>query len=93
MSTVKRIDQFAVLSALMHLDADFVPYGDAAESWTISDDGKEYVFKLRDGVTFHNGDTLTTKDVVYTYNRSKDKDKSFHYRVLNNVLDVERLKV
>lgn len=80
-----------VLSGLMHLDSQFVPYGDAAESWTISDDGKEYVFKLREGVTFHNGDKFTSKDVVYTYNRSRDKDKSFHYRVLNNIKDVQAL--
>ena len=66
-----------VLSGLMHLDAQFVPFGDAAESWTISDDGKEYVFKLRQGMVFHNGDKFTSKDVVYTYNRSKDKNKSF----------------
>ena len=80
-----------VLSGLMHLDSQFVPYGDAAESWTISDDGKEYVFKLREGMVFHNGDPFTSKDVVYTYNRSRDKDKSFHYRVLNNVVGCEAL--
>ena len=76
-----------VLSGLVHLDAQFVPYGDAAESWTISDDGKEYVFKLRDNMRFHNGDVLSAEDVVYTYQRSKDPDKSFHYRVLGNIVD------
>jgi len=80
-----------VLSGLMHLDGQFVPYGDIAESWKISPDGKEYVFKLREGVVFHNGDRFTSKDVVYTYERSKDKSKSFHYRVLSNVLAVEAL--
>jgi len=80
-----------VLSGLMHLDAQFVPYGDAAESWIISDDGKEYVFTLRDGLRFHNGDKLTARDVVYTYQRSRDPDKSFHFRVLDNVKDVVAL--
>ncbi|MCP5150417.1 MAG: hypothetical protein H6983_17660 [Ectothiorhodospiraceae bacterium] len=80
-----------VLSGLMHLDAQFVPYGDIAENWTISPDGKEYVFKLREGVKFHNGDAFTAKDVVFTYNRSKNKDISFHYRVLDNVLACEAL--
>ena len=78
-----------VLSGLMHLDSQFVPFGDAAENWTISDDGKEYVFKLRENMVFHNGDKLTAKDVVYTYNRSKDKNKSFHYRVLTNMVGCE----
>ena len=77
-----------LLSGLMHIDSQLIARGDIAESWTISDDGRVYVFKLREGVTFHNGDKFTAADVVYTYNRSKDPDKSFHYRVLNNVADV-----
>ena len=47
-----------------------------AESWTISEDGKTYTFKLREGVTFHNGDAFTADDVIYTYNRAIDPDKS-----------------
>jgi ABC-type transport system substrate-binding protein len=80
-----------LLSGLMHIDSQLIARGDIAESWTISSDGREYVFKLREGVTFHNGDKFTANDVVYTYNRSKDPDKSFHYRVLNNVKDVAAL--
>ena len=29
--------------------------------------GTEYIFNLREGVTFHNGDAFTADDVVYTY--------------------------
>jgi ABC-type transport system substrate-binding protein len=45
----------------------FVPK--LAESYTISDDGLTYVFKLRSGVTFHNGDALAASDVAYTFQR------------------------
>src|SRR5262245_63039524 len=33
-----------------------------AESWTESDDGLAYEFKLRRGLKFHKGDPVTTED-------------------------------
>ena len=91
-----RIDQVAefqissnVLSGLTHIDGSFVAQPDLAQDWTVSDDGTEYTFHLREGVTFHNGDPFTADDVVFTYNRSKDPEKSIQVQVLANVLDVE----
>jgi peptide/nickel transport system substrate-binding protein len=40
-----------------------------AESYDVSADGKEYTFKLRDGVTFPNGDPLNADAVVFTLER------------------------
>ncbi len=37
-----------------------------AESWTISPDGKTYSFKLRAGVTWHDGKPFTSADVRFT---------------------------
>jgi ABC-type transport system substrate-binding protein len=42
---------------------------DLAEDFTISEDGKEYLFTLRKGVKFHNGREVTADDVVYSLNR------------------------
>ena len=36
---------------------------------TISEDGLTYTFELKDGVKFHNGETLKTSDVKYSYTR------------------------
>ena len=41
-----------------------------AESWEISDDTKQITFKIRDGVKFHNGETMTVDDVAYSINRA-----------------------
>jgi ABC-type transport system substrate-binding protein len=77
-----------VLSGLTHIDPELVAQGDLAEDWTVSDDGTEWTFNLREGITFHNGDPFTAEDVVFTYNRSKDPQKSIHSAVIANVKDV-----
>jgi ABC-type transport system substrate-binding protein len=43
---------------------------DLAESYTISDDGQTYTFKLRDGIKFHNGRALTAGDIKYSVERA-----------------------
>ncbi len=36
-----------------------------AESWTMSPDGRNYDFKLRENLRFHNGDSFTAEDVDF----------------------------
>lgn len=43
-----------------------------AKEVVTSDDGLTYAFKLRDGVTFHNGKPLTSKEVLWTWQRYMD---------------------
>ncbi len=45
----------------------FVPQ--LAESWTVSEDGTVWTFTIRQGVTFHEGGTLTASDVAYSFQR------------------------
>jgi peptide/nickel transport system substrate-binding protein len=53
-----------------------------AESWKESPDGKTYEFKLRGGLKFHNGDSLTTEDVKFSFERYKGAGaKALHERV------------
>ena len=48
-------------------DGEMIPA--VAEKYTLSEDGTTYTFTLRDGVKFHNGQTVTAEDVVYSINR------------------------
>jgi peptide/nickel transport system substrate-binding protein len=43
-----------------------------ATSWSPNEDGSVWTFKLRPGVTFHNGASMTSDDVVYTFQQLSD---------------------
>ncbi|MEC9322299.1 MAG: ABC transporter substrate-binding protein [Actinomycetota bacterium] len=45
-----------------------------AESWEVSDDELTWTFRLRPGVTFHDGSPLTSEDVAFSYNRIIDEE-------------------
>lgn len=58
-------------STLLRISEENYPdvEGDVAESWTVSEDGLAYTFKLHEGVTFHDGTPLTASDVKATLDR------------------------
>jgi len=65
-----------------------------AESWQESDDGLIYEFKLRPGVTFHNGDPLTAEDVKFSFERYKGAGaNTFREKVKAvEVVDAQRIR-
>jgi peptide/nickel transport system substrate-binding protein len=50
---------------------------DLAENLEISEDGLNYVYTLREGLTCHDGEALTAEDVAFTFNRAKDPANQF----------------
>lgn len=52
---------------LTRYDADYRPVPDIAESWVVSSDGTTWTFRVREGMTWHDGVPLTAHDVAFTY--------------------------
>jgi peptide/nickel transport system substrate-binding protein len=75
-----------VFSKLVDLDPDNKVYGVLATKWT-QKDPKTWVFTLRDGVTFHNGEPFTANDVKYTFERILAKGTASGYAPLYSVID------
>jgi peptide/nickel transport system substrate-binding protein len=60
--------QAMVYESLVFLGNDFSLQPGLAESWEQPDD-RTYVFKIRQGVTFHNGREMTADDVAFSLDR------------------------
>ncbi|GLS28651.1 peptide/nickel transport system substrate-binding protein [Mesorhizobium albiziae] len=60
-----------VFEGLTRISAQGEVLPDLAESWTVSDDGKSYTFKLHTGVKFHDGTDFTADDVKFSLDRAR----------------------
>jgi len=80
----------AMSNSLTEIDAKGNITGDVAESMEPADGAKTWVFKIRKGVTFHNGKTLTPDDVIASYRHHMGPDsKSAAKTFLNAVTDIK----
>ncbi|MDB5370057.1 MAG: transporter [Roseomonas sp.] len=80
-----------VFEALVDLDADLAVQPALAESWTRQDD-LTWEFRLRQGVTFHNGQTFGAPDVLFTYCRAlnnSDEVVQSYSRLVRRLAKVE----
>jgi peptide/nickel transport system substrate-binding protein len=63
-----------VAEMLVDTDAEGMLQPRLATSWEPSEDGQVWTVQLREGVTFHNGQPMTSADVVATFQRLVDPD-------------------
>ncbi len=70
--TDKAADDFALIPGL-------------AESWEGSDDGLTWTYKLREGMTWSDGEPLTAEDIAYTVNRARDEEWLNHFSTVENL--------
>lgn len=59
---------------LVKIDAAGNLVGQAAEEWSASPDATVWTFKIRSGMTFHNGAPVTAEDVAQTLRRHSNED-------------------
>lgn len=62
-----------IYSSLFKYDTTGVIIKDLVDSYQISENGKEYLITIKDQVKWHNGEALTTDDIIFTLNLIKDE--------------------
>lgn len=60
-------------------------------SWTVAPDKMSIDFKLREGVKFHSGDPLTTKDVLFSYKRILEKTRASGMRWVKDIESIDEM--
>jgi len=64
-----------------------------AQSWSASSDGLTYEFVLREGVRFHNGDSVTADDVKFSFERYRGVSAKILKDKVKQVQVVDPLRV
>ncbi|MFD1018345.1 ABC transporter substrate-binding protein [Thalassobacillus hwangdonensis] len=80
-----------VYSGLVQFDENMEVQGDLAKDWEQPDEST-YIFNLREGVTFHNGNEMTAEDVKYSFERIMAEETASHIAsYFSNVESIEVL--
>jgi len=82
-----------LFSGLVRFDAHGLPQADLAESWGTSADGTIYNFSLRSNAVWHDGEPVTSDDVIYTIELIKSAGSLFPQDIkdLWSQIEVRRL--
>ncbi|PBC24781.1 MULTISPECIES: ABC transporter substrate-binding protein [unclassified Mesorhizobium] len=70
-AAIREVTYANVFEGLTRIGPNGEVLPDLAESWTISDDGKIYTFKLHTGVKFHDGADFSADDVKFSLDRAR----------------------
>jgi peptide/nickel transport system substrate-binding protein len=69
-----RVLEYLIYPTLFRLDAEGNFANELVEGYTVSDNGKEYIFKIKSGVTWDDNTPLTVDDVIFTIETIKNPD-------------------
>ena len=68
-----------IMDGLTKFSHEHKPEPALAESWEISEDGKTFIFKIRDGVVWSDGVPLRAQDFEYSWNRILNPETAADY--------------
>jgi peptide/nickel transport system substrate-binding protein len=74
--TITGIHALLVYDTLFGIDDDLEPHPQMVGEYEVSEDAQEYTFTLRDGLMFHDGQPVTTEDVIASLQRWGAKDQA-----------------
>lgn len=76
-----------IYNPLIYLDMNSEMQPGLAVSWEVTDNPNVWEFKLREGVTFHNGTPLTADDVVFSFERAQHPNSDMR-TLISSVVDI-----
>ncbi|MBQ2753041.1 MAG: peptide ABC transporter substrate-binding protein [Firmicutes bacterium] len=86
-----------VYEPLIAVDENFKPYGNLAEGWYFSNEGRTITVKLKSGLKWHSGNSITSDDIAYSINTIMDSDAGSMYkncvRYIEDVTMIDSLTV
>ena len=85
-STIDYTRGRAGFNNLLQFNDDMTMRGELAEEWSANDNATEFTFKLRKGVTWHDGKPFTADDVVYSMSRHLGADSISKAKGLVNMI-------
>jgi peptide/nickel transport system substrate-binding protein len=89
-SAIAEVSLYNIFETLTKVNSDSKITPLLAESWTVSPDLKTYSFKLRKGVTFHNGEPFNAAAVKFSFERAVAKDSvNKDKAVFNNMASID----
>ena len=68
-ATITRTHAYLVYDTILAVDETLAVKPQAADGWQVEDDGRTYVFTLREGQKFHNGEPVRAQDCVASIRR------------------------
>jgi len=74
--SIREVTYANLFEGLTRIDRNGAVQPALAESWTRTDDGLSYTFKLRQGVKFHDGTDFDSADVKFTFDRAMAADST-----------------